>query len=142
MPYFLAPFIGWFVSGCLKYAINSVRFGRHAAKDYAGNGGFPSTHTSTIATVIFLIGLGEGWLSPVFGLGVGVLFIIIIDATGLRRAVGRQATLLNKAFKEEPNHTPLRERMGHNRIEVLGGLVVGFITALVLYFVFNSWGWV
>src|SRR5699024_6356062 len=56
MPYFLAPMIGWFVSGCLKYLINSIRFGRHQARDYAGNGGFPSTHTSTIATVTFLIG--------------------------------------------------------------------------------------
>src|SRR5699024_1061658 len=113
MPYFLAPFIGWFVSGCLKYAINSVRFGRHASYDYAGYCGIASTHTSTIAIVIFLIGLGDGWLSSVFGLGVGVLFIIIIDATGLRRAVGKQATLLNKVYKEDPEHTPLRDRMGH-----------------------------
>lgn len=142
MPYFLAPFIGWFVSGCLKYLINMIRYGRDNAKHYAGNGGFPSTHTSTIATVTFLIGFSEGWLSPIFGLGVGFLFIIIIDATGLRDAVGKQAALLNKLHADDKEYKALRERMGHNRIEILGGLVVGFITAFILYVVFTSWGWV
>ena|SRR5699024_2149490 len=140
MPYFLAPMIGWFVSGCLKYLINSIRFGRHQARDYAGNGGFPSTHTSTIATVTFLIGFGEGWFSPAFGLGIGFLMIVIIDATGLRQAVGKQATVLNK-LRKEGDTPPLRERMGHSRFEVFGGLVVGFITSFVLYQVFSGWSW-
>lgn len=142
MPYFLAPFIGWFVSGCLKYIINRIRFGRVAAQKYAGNGGFPSTHTSTIATVTFLVGFSEGWLSPIFGLGVGMLFIVMIDATGLRNAVGKQASLLNVLHQENADYKPLRERMGHSRIEVLGGLVVGFMTSFILYIVFTSWGWV
>lgn len=142
MPYFLAPFIGWFVSGCLKYIINRIRFGRDAAQKYAGNGGFPSTHTSTIATVTFLVGFSEGWLSPIFGLGVGMLFIAMIDATGLRNAVGKQASLLNVLHQENADYKPLRERMGHSRIEVLGGLVVGFMTSFILYIVFTSWGWV
>lgn len=141
MPYFLAPMIGWFVSGCLKYLINSIRFGSSQAREYAGNGGFPSTHTSTIATVLFLIGFGEGWMSPAFGLGVGVLMIVIIDATGLRIAVGKHAEALNKLRDDEESAPRLRERMGHTLWEVIGGLIVGFVTGFVLYLIFSGWDW-
>jgi uncharacterized protein len=135
MPYFLAPFIGWFVSGVLKFCINYLRFGK-GARHLTGNGGFPSTHTSTVATTAFLIGFGEGWFSPIFGLAVAFLFIVIIDATGLRIAVGKQATVLNTLMTDEQQER-MRERMGHTRIEILGGLVVGFITSWVLYILFT-----
>lgn len=141
MPYFLAPLIGWFVSGSLKYLINRIRFGRDLASEYAGNGGFPSTHTSTVATVAFLIGFGEGWLSPTFGLAVGVLMIVVIDATGLRIAVGQHAEVLNKITPEAKITPRLRERMGHTYTEVAGGLVVGFVTSFILYQIFSYWGW-
>lgn len=142
MPYFLAPLIGWAASGCLKLLINIFRYGLKEARARSGNGGFPSTHTSTISTVTFLIGLGEGWLSPAFGLGVGVLAITIIDATGLRIAVGKQAVILNKMNLETENHQVLRESMGHTRIEIIGGLVVGLVTSIVLYLLFSWLGWI
>lgn len=129
IPYFLAPFIGWTVSGCLKFAINRVRHGDDA-RGLMGYGGFPSTHTTTIATVVVLIGFREGWFSAVFGLGIAFLFITIIDATNLRIAVGKQAATINTLTDSE---VKLRERMGHTRIEILGGLVVGFITGLVIH---------
>lgn len=142
MPYFLAPFIGWFVSGCLKFLINSILFGRDGARKHAGNGGFPSTHTSTIATVAFLIGFGEGWFSPAFGLAVGFLFIVAIDATGLRIAVGQQAAVLNTMHAQDSEYQPMREKMGHTRIEIIGGLVVGLVTSFILYHGFTWLGWI
>ena len=49
MVFAVAPFIGWLVSGCLKFAINYIRFGKDA-KSRIGNGGFPSTHTTIMTT--------------------------------------------------------------------------------------------
>lgn len=119
-----------------------IRFGRDGARKHAGNGGFPSTHTSTIATVAFLIGFGEGWFSPAFGLAVGFLSIVAIDATGLRIAVGKHAAILNKDHEGDANYKPMREKMGHTRVEIIGGLVVGFVTSFILYQLFLGLGWV
>jgi uncharacterized protein len=135
MAYFLAPFIGWLVSGTVKFLINFIRFGSEA-KQRIGNGGFPSTHTTVMTTTVMLIGLNEGFFSPVFGLGVAVTFIVIIDATGLRRAVGHHAERLNRMNAAFPTNgeqvKPLRESMGHTRTEILGGLVLGCLVAFIL----------
>ena len=136
MLYALAPFIGWLVSGITKFLINYLRFGQEA-KNMVGNGGFPSTHTTVMVTTVFLIGLQEGFTHPAFGLGVAVTFIVIIDATGLRRAVGKHAAALNALAKEPPDKQflskPLRESMGHTKWEIAGGLVLGIILAAVLH---------
>ncbi|MFD0693093.1 divergent PAP2 family protein [Paenibacillus sp. GCM10027628] len=122
--YALAPFIAWFSAGILKFAINQLRYGN--ARDRIGNGGFPSNHTTIMTTTVMLIGFREGFDSALFGLGTAITFIVIIDAMGLRRHVGRHAERINalQATKDGPM---LRESMGHNRIEVLGGLVLGSI---------------
>lgn len=137
MLYGLAPFIGWFVSGSLKFLLNYLKYGKEARKK-VGNGGFPSTHTTVMVTTTCLIGLHEGFSHPVFGLGVAVTFIIIIDATGLRRAVGKHAAVLNRlvAEKESPaDHAeaPLRESMGHTKWEIAGGIVLGTLLATGLH---------
>jgi acid phosphatase family membrane protein YuiD len=92
--YPVLPFIAWLVSGTLKYAVNRVRHGRDARK-LIGNGGFPSTHTSVVSSVTMLIGFDQGWGTPLFGLAIAVTYIIMIDAVGIRRAVGENAKRIN-----------------------------------------------
>jgi acid phosphatase family membrane protein YuiD len=128
MLYFLAPFIGWLVSGCTKFAVNYLRYGKEA-RARIGNGGFPSTHTTIMTTTTILIGWNEGFTSALFGLGVAITYIVIIDATGLRRSVGRHAAALNK-LDDEANH---RESMGHTKLEVLGGICLGGIVGTLLH---------
>lgn len=131
--YALVPMIAWFAAGTLKFIINFIRF-RSQAVTLIGNGGFPSTHTTVVSSTVFLIGLSEGVAAPVFGLGVAVLMITIIDALGIRRAVGKQASAINRYILPGNNDQPLlRERQGHNPIEVLGGLILGFIVAFILH---------
>jgi hypothetical protein len=127
MSYFLAPFIGWFVAGVLKFVINHVRYGD--ARERIGNGGFPSNHTTIMTTIVALIGFKEGFSSPIFGLGVAITYIVIIDAIGLRRHVGRHAEKLNKIrkkyYQDEASFDVLRESMGHTPFEVFGGICLG-----------------
>lgn len=129
--YALAPFIGWFIAGVTKYVVNHIRYGN--AKDRIGNGGFPSNHTTIMTSTVMLIGFQEGFLSPIYGLGVAVTYIVIIDALGLRRYVGRHAERINQLQSEQ---IKLRESMGHSRLEVLGGLVLGTIIGYVLSLLF------
>lgn len=124
----VAPFIGWLVSGCLKFAINFIRFGKEA-KSRIGNGGFPSTHTTIMTTTTVLIGWSDGFFSSTFGLGIAVILIVVIDAAGLRRAVGYHAVSLNQLKSE----LQLRESIGHTKIEILGGLFLGVILGTIIY---------
>lgn len=126
------PMIAWVVSGCLKFAINSIKHGK-SARDHIGNGGFPSTHTSVVSSVTMLIGFAAGWDSPMFGLGVAVMMIVMIDATGVRRAVGENSRWINVLSSRNPGGetAKLREKQGHSRIEIAGGLAVGTLVAWI-----------
>jgi acid phosphatase family membrane protein YuiD len=137
MIYGLAPFIAWLIAGCMKFAVNYIRFGGDA-RNRIGNGGFPSNHTTIMTTVVMLIGFHEGFSTPSFSLGVAITFIVIIDATGLRRHVGRHASHLNQISKEQNNILNInhRESMGHNKIEVFGGLILGIILGFILSLLF------
>lgn len=120
------PFLAWGVAGCLKFVVNYIRFGRKA-KSLIGYGGFPSTHTTIMSSVVFLAGFREGFETPLFSLGLGALLILVIDAHGLRRKVGEQAKILNNLQQQ----MVLRERMGHSWGEIIGGGVLGAILAMV-----------
>ncbi|OCT12050.1 acid phosphatase [Paenibacillus pectinilyticus] len=125
--YAVAPFLAWLIAGVFKFAVNHIRYGD--AKARIGNGGFPSNHTTILTTTTMLIGFDEGFGSALFGLGTAITFIVIIDAMGLRRHVGRHAERINTI---RPEGEKLRESMGHTRLEVTGGLVLGSLLGYVL----------
>ncbi|PZE19599.1 divergent PAP2 family protein [Paenibacillus xerothermodurans] len=125
------PFIAWVCSGALKYLINRLRFGDQA-REHIGNGGFPSTHTSVISSITMLIGFEHGFGTPLFGLAVAITYVVMIDAVGLRRAVGESAKWVNRLAQESTavaEQVKLREKQGHTRPEVLGGLALGTLLA-------------
>lgn len=130
--YVVTPILAWLVAGTVKFIVNYVRF-RKEAVNLIGNGGFPSTHTTVISSTVFFIALSEGMASPIVGLGVAVLMITIFDAMGLRRAVGKQAGRINQYMSTDQTTTLLRERQGHTPVEVLGGLMIGFLLAFLLH---------
>lgn len=130
--FILTPFIAWLVAGVTKFIINYIRYNRKAFS-LIGNGGFPSTHTTVVTSTTMLIGFYKGFNTPIFGLAVTVLYIIIIDALGIRKAVGKHAQVLNKYVVINTKEEILRERQGHNHMEVFGGLVLGIFLAYVIY---------
>ena len=126
MIYVLMPFLAWCIAGCLKFVVNYIRFG-NKAKSLIGYGGFPSTHTTIMSSVVFLAGFHEGFASALFSVGLGTLLVLVIDAHGLRRKVGEQAMVLNILQDEKV----LRERMGHSWGEICGGLVLGALLGFI-----------
>lgn len=124
LAYLLTPFLAWLTAGCLKFAINSLRAGKPAF-GLIGYGGMPSNHTAIVTSVAALIAFREGLGHPAFGVAVALAFIVALDATSLRRAVGRHAETLNRLAADPPGAKPLRERMGHTPLEILGGILTG-----------------
>jgi acid phosphatase family membrane protein YuiD len=128
--YILLPFVAWVFAGSLKFAVNFFRF-KGEAFARIGNGGFPSTHTTVVSSVAAYIGFRSGFSSQIFLLAETVLLITIIDALGIRRALGKHAEVLN-GLTQQPKK--LRESQGHNVVEVLGALVLGTVIGYIEFF--------
>ncbi len=125
LSYLVTPFIAWLVAGCLKFLINSIR-AKKLAFGLIGYGGLPSNHSAIVCSMVTLIALKEGLQHPAFGVAITLAFIVILDASSLRKQVGRQATAINKlARSAQPEQPALRERIGHTPIEILAGVLTG-----------------
>ncbi len=130
--YALTPFLAWFLAGGIKFAINSIK-ARKLAFDQMGYGGLPSTHSAVVTSMAALIALREGIDNAMFGLAVTLAFIVILDATGLRAKVGKQAAAINQLSEERKDVVPKqREKMGHSWVEILAGTGVGVFTAWMI----------
>lgn len=129
--YLITPFFAWFVAGCLKFLINSFKV-KKMAFGLMGYGGLPSNHSAIVSSMVFLIAFKEGIDTPAFGVALTLAFIVLLDANSLRRAVGKHAVAINNLAKDDPEYHQLRERMGHTKIEILAGIVVGGLVSYIV----------
>ncbi|NOR51734.1 MAG: divergent PAP2 family protein [Gammaproteobacteria bacterium] len=133
MAYLLTPFLAWIIAGISKFFINSIR-AKSFAFEQIGYGGLPSNHSAIVSSMVFLIALREGITHPAFGIAVTIAFIVMLDASSLRRKVGEQAVLINRLMvKTGEEFKPLRERMGHTPVEITAGVGVGFLVAWLVH---------
>ncbi len=102
------------------------------------DGGMPSSHTATVSTMSTIIGLTQGFNSPLFGVCIVVSAIVIRDALGVRQQVGKHAIVLNEILLKEHFSAikTLSTRTGHTLPEVLAGLVLGVFWGTVFVFLF------
>jgi acid phosphatase family membrane protein YuiD len=127
--YLLTPFAAWLVAGCCKFLVNCIR-ARRLAFDLIGYGGLPSNHSAIVSSMACLIALKEGVEHPAFGVASTLAFIVMLDASSLRRQIGHQAEAINRLVGSDGIR--LRERMGHTPIELFAGMLVGGATAWTL----------
>jgi acid phosphatase family membrane protein YuiD len=126
--YAFTPFAAWLAAGSLKFCINSLKT-KKLAFNLIGYGGLPSNHSAIVSSVTALIGFQEGIANPAFGVALGLAFIVILDATSLRKQVGKQAGAINQLTQSTESPTVLREKMGHTRLEIAAGVAVGVAVA-------------
>ena len=123
--YVITPFLAWLVAGVLKFCVNSIRAGK-LAFGLIGYGGLPSNHSAIVTSMVAAIGAREGVAHPAFGVALTLAFIVMLDASSLRRQIGKQAQAVN-ALAKAPL---LRERIGHTPVEIAAGIVVGSAVGL------------
>lgn len=74
-------------------------------------GGFPSTHSSTVAAAATCLALERGFSDSFFGLTVVYAGLVMYDAQGVRREVGVHAKALNRQLaKAQVNSTFSEDR--------------------------------
>lgn len=103
-----------------------------------GTGGMPSSHAASVTALTVGVAMETGWRSPLFGAVAFFSLVIMYDATGIRRAAGRQAEILNRMLVELKDYhkleaVRLRELLGHTPMEVFVGAAYGAFIALVLH---------
>ncbi|MGL4914268.1 MAG: divergent PAP2 family protein [Romboutsia sp.] len=101
------------------------------------SGGMPSSHSSFVTSLATLVGMERGFASTDFAIVCVFALIIMYDATGVRRSVGKQAAILNQIVddlhhKKQIEHQKLKELVGHTPKEVLFGAILGIVIALIL----------
>ena len=105
-------------------------------------GGMPSSHSALVTGTAAGVGLQLGFNDPVFALASTIAFIVMYDASGIRRSAGLTAAKVNQMSKENSkvlsSEITLKESLGHTKIEVLVGGVLGPIVALPGIFFIGS----
>lgn len=127
----------WFVAQLIKVILTLLLEGELKLERLHGSGGMPSAHTATIVSASTAIGILEGFASPVYGFSLIMAFIVMYDASGVRRSVGKQARLLNNIIQDLQNHKflgeeRLKELIGHKPTEVAAGAILGIIMSNLL----------
>ena len=135
-------FVAWLMAGLvaqgIKITLGTIRLRKFDFRWLFGTGGMPSTHAAGVSALSMSVGLQTGFDSPLFATAVAFTVITLFDAQGVRRWSGKQAQVLNRMiedmyFKRRIQEPRLKELLGHTPLEVLAGMGIGIVTALVLY---------
>lgn len=130
------PFFVWLGIQSFKVIYDLVKTKKFNFRRIMGAGGMPSSHSATVTVVATMIGKECGFDSPTFALAVTFAFIVMYDAAGVRRAAGKQASLLNKLI-ETPGLTGMQvseklvEVLGHTPLQVLVGAAIGILVGII-----------
>ncbi|MEJ5201621.1 MAG: divergent PAP2 family protein [Anaerolineales bacterium] len=102
------------------------------------SGGMPSSHTALMTCITLSIGLYDGFGTPLFALAFAISMIVIYDAAGVRRQAGIHAQRINVLVRELLSGHPvsqdlLKEVIGHTPQQVIGGIILGTVVALIYW---------
>lgn len=102
------------------------------------SGGMPSSHSSFVSCMSVMIGLKHGFNSDIFAIAAVISCIIMYDASGVRQAVGKQATIINQLVevwqnKKTTQQEKLKELVGHTPKQVIFGALLGILVGIIFY---------
>lgn len=131
------PLILWFIIQAYKVISDLIVNKKLNIKRILGAGGMPSSHSAVVCSLAMLIGREYGFNSGIFAMATVMAFIVMYDATGVRRAAGKQARILNKIL-ETPGMTTVEvqekliEALGHTPVQVFVGGAIGILVGLII----------
>jgi len=139
-PFLITSVSSWFIAQVLKtiiFAIITKHFDWHRL---FGDGGMPSGHSATVASLATFCALTYGPGSGIFAIAAILAIIVCHDAMGVRRETGKQAFIINeiiKAFEELSQETlpevKLKEFVGHTPIQVTAGILIGIGNGFLMW---------
>lgn len=136
-PYFSVAFLSWFIAQIAKVVLTLVFDKKLNLYRMVGSGGMPSSHAAIVMAVTTAVGLDFGFDSGLFAVSLVFSLVVMYDASGVRRAVGKQAIILNTMIEDLYKHRhigqqKMKELVGHTPYEVFVGALLGILMANIM----------
>lgn len=141
-PFLVTSLSSWAVAQVLKVFIHAYVTGKFDITRLFGDGGMPSGHSATVTSLATIVGLICGFDTAQFAIAAVVAVVVCHDAMGVRLETGKQAQMLNEIVEVFETFTKhdlpdviLKEFVGHTLPQVLAGVLLGIVDALIVYYV-------
>lgn len=133
---------GWLTAQILKMIIHSIVNHTLDWERLIGDGGMPSGHSATVTAMATTCLLTYGVGSFEFAISMMLAVIVMHDASGVRLETGKQAKVLNELLvlfenmsdNRIPVQTKLKEFVGHTKLQVAGGFLLGILISIAYYY--------
>lgn len=135
---FTCALISYFAAQIIKILIKLIQERRLDFGLMFASGGMPSSHASTVASLTFSALRLYGPGSPYFAICFVLASVVIYDATGVRRAAGEHAKILNRILADMSSGDPvlaeasLKELIGHTPFQVVMGALLGIAIPFIV----------
>ena len=140
----------WLIAQVVKVIVNAAMTKQFDIERLFGDGGMPSAHSATVTSAALMVGIHEGFGSPVFGLALIFAIVVMHDATGVRQEAGKHARhiieiseILNEYldYLVENDYKikveKLKTLVGHTHLQVLFGALTGIIVVVLYLLIFH-----
>lgn len=137
---FINAVIGWFCAQVLKTITHLIVYRKFVWERLIGDGGMPSAHSATVCALATTIFINVGPSSTEFAIAAILAIIVMHDACGVRLETGKQAQILNEMIEMFNNMSDksispeekLKEFVGHTKLQVFMGALLGIVIAILL----------
>ena len=132
----ISALIAWCTAQVSKACLYAIIYKHFDWTRLIGDGGMPSAHSATVVSAVVACGLTSGVNSAVFAFGVLFAAITCHDAMNSRREIVKHSVVLKEVIKsieqEEEFEMVLKEFVGHTPLQVLVGMTLGAVVALLI----------
>ncbi len=137
-PFLLVSLSSWFIAQLLKVIIDAWIHKEWNWERLFGDGGMPSGHSATVASLSVYSALACGTGSFQFAVTAILAIIVCHDAMGVRLETGKQAIVINEILEsllDTAKHpdVKLKEFVGHTPIQVIAGILIGAANAFFMH---------
>ena len=139
-PFLVTALSSWFIAQVIKVILNFAVNKKLSIERLFGDGGMPSGHSATVASLATISGLLYGFDSYQFAIAAVFAVIICHDAMGVRLEAGKQAGAINEILRSFQGKTwdqlpeaSFKELLGHTPIQVAAGILLGILNAIYMY---------
>ncbi|WP_209122263.1 divergent PAP2 family protein [Alkalihalobacillus sp. BA299] len=139
------------IAQLLKVPLNKQATGTWNWKSVIESGNMPSSHSAGVTALATYIGLKKGFKTVDFALAAVFGLIVMYDAQGIRRQAGELTIKVNHLDEEvdklaghesqaahEEKDRKLKEMLGHQPQEVIGGALLGAFTGAISYLLYEK----
>lgn len=137
----LVPLAAGLIAQVAKFFIksNKLKLGLSGFTSYSG---MPSAHSTIVSSLTTIVGLEQGFSSPLFAFSIIFALIVIRDALGIRQYLGQHGKVLNILVKDlkddkvlDETYPHLLEKIGHTPAQVVAGITLGILIGLFGYYI-------